>query len=63
VVGIVVVTLAALLIARRTSTWAIDARMAGLSPACVALTRALRVLRLGLLQDRDVGVGSASSRG
>ena len=36
-VGIVVVTRAALLIARRTSTWAIDARLAGLSPACVAV--------------------------
>src|ERR1700756_3152074 len=36
-VGIVVVTRAALLIARRTSTWTIDAHLGGRSPECVAV--------------------------
>src|SRR3989454_10980429 len=36
-VGIIVVTRAALLIARRTSTWTIDAHLGGLSPECVAV--------------------------
>src|SRR2546430_233388 len=36
-VGIIVVTRAALLIARRTSTWTIDAPLGGLSPECVAV--------------------------
>src|SRR6266446_3225187 len=35
-VGIAVVTRAALLIARRASTWMIDAHLGGLSPECVA---------------------------
>jgi photosystem II stability/assembly factor-like uncharacterized protein len=37
VVGIVVVTRAALLIARRAATWTVDEHLAGLSPACVAV--------------------------
>src|SRR5947208_13860514 len=36
-VGIIVVTPAALLIARRTSTWTIDAHLGALSPECVAV--------------------------
>ena len=36
-VGIVVVTRAALLIARRASTWTVDEHLAGLSPGCVAV--------------------------
>jgi len=36
-VGIVVVTRAALLIARRASTWTIDEHLGGLSPECVAV--------------------------
>ena len=36
-VRIVVVTRSALLIARRTSTWAVDEHLAGLSPGCVAV--------------------------
>jgi len=35
-VAIVVVTRAALLIARRASTWAIDEHLGGRSPECVA---------------------------
>jgi len=36
-VGIVVVTRAALLIARRASTWTIDEHLSGRSPDCVAV--------------------------
>ena len=36
-VGIVVVTRAALLIARRASTWTIDEHLRGRSPQCVAV--------------------------
>ena len=36
-VGIVVVTRAGLLIARRASTWTVDEHLAGLSPGCVAV--------------------------
>ena len=36
-VGFVVVTRTAVLIARRASTWTIDAHLAGLSPECVAV--------------------------
>ena len=36
-VGIVVVTRAALLIARRTSTWTIEKQLGGRSPECVAV--------------------------
>src|SRR5258708_25118922 len=36
-VGIVVVTRAAVLIARRASTWTVDEHLAGLSPGCVAV--------------------------
>ena len=36
-VGIVVVTRAALLITRRASTWTIDEHLDGLSPECVAV--------------------------
>src|SRR2546428_10147657 len=60
-VGIVVVTRAALLIARRTSTWTIDAHLGGLSPECVAVD--LRspaqvycgTARDGLFRSRDSG--------
>ena len=36
-VGIVVVTRAALLIARRASTWTVDEHLGGRSPECVAV--------------------------
>jgi hypothetical protein len=36
-VGIAPVTRAALLIARRASTWTVDEHLAGLSPGCVAV--------------------------
>ena len=36
-VGIVVVTRAAVLIARRASTWTVDEHLGGLSPGCVAV--------------------------
>ena len=60
-VGIIVVTRAALLIARRTSTWTIDAHLGGLSPECVAVD--LRspaqvycgTARDGLFRSRDSG--------
>src|SRR2546428_2015159 len=60
-VGIVVVTRAALLIARRTSTWTIDEHLDGLSPECVAVD--LRspaqvycgTARDGLFRSRDSG--------
>jgi hypothetical protein len=60
-VGIVVVTRAALLIARRTSTWTIEAHLGGLSPACVAvdLSSPAQVYcgtaRDGLFRSRDSG--------
>src|SRR6478672_635418 len=60
-VGIVVVTRASLLIARRTLTWTIDAHLGGLSPECVAVD--LRgptqvycgTARAGLFRSRDSG--------
>src|SRR5205807_1822631 len=60
-VGIIVVTRAALLIARRNSTWTIDAHLGGLSPECVAVE--LRspaklycgTARHGLFRSRDSG--------
>src|SRR5258708_34480033 len=60
-VGIVVVTRAALLIARRTSTWTIHAHLGGLSAECVAVD--LRspaqvycgTARDGLFRSRDSG--------
>jgi hypothetical protein len=60
-VGIVVVTRAAVLIARRASTWTIDAHLGGRSPACVAVD--LRspaqvycgTARDGLFRSRDSG--------
>src|SRR5580765_7358068 len=60
-VGIVVVTRAALLIARRASTWTIDVHLGGLSPACVAVDqrRPAQVYcgtaRDGLFRSRDGG--------
>ena len=60
-VGFVVVTRAALLIARRTCTWTIDAHLGGRSPECVAVD--LRspaqvycgTARDGLFRSRDSG--------
>ena len=57
-VGIVVVTRAALLIARRASTWTIDEHLGGLSPTCVAVdVRGPAVYcgtaRAGLFRSRD----------
>jgi hypothetical protein len=60
-VNIVVVTRAALLIARRASTWTVDEHLAGLSPGCVAVD--LRspaqvycgTARDGLFRSRDSG--------
>jgi photosystem II stability/assembly factor-like uncharacterized protein len=60
-VGIVVVTRAALLIARHASTWTIDEHLGGLSPGCVAVD--LRgpaqmycgTARAGLFRSRDSG--------
>src|SRR6266851_2269182 len=60
-VGIVVVTRAAVLIARRASTWTVDAHLGGLSPECVAVD--LRspaqvycgTARDGLFRSRDSG--------
>src|SRR5438132_14273527 len=60
-VGIVVVTRAALLIARRASTWRVDEHLAGLSPGCVAvdLSSPAQVYcgtgRGGLFRSRDSG--------
>src|SRR5258708_25355072 len=60
-VGIIVVTRAALLIARRTSTWTVDEHLAGLSPGCVAvdLSSPAQVYcgtaRAGLFRSRDSG--------
>src|SRR5947208_2632836 len=59
--GIVVVTRAALLIARRASTWTVDEHLAGLSPGCVAvdLSSPAQVYcgtaRAGLFRSRDSG--------
>jgi hypothetical protein len=58
-VGIVVVTRAALLIARRASTWTIEEHLGGRSPECVAVD--LRspaqmycgTARAGLFRSRD----------
>src|SRR5260370_37675034 len=58
-VGIVVVTRAAVLIARRASTWTVDEHLAGLSPGCVAvdLSSPAQVYcgtaRAGLFRSRD----------
>ena len=60
-VGIVVVTRAGLLIARRASTWTIDEHLGGRSPKCVAVD--LRgpaqvycgTARAGLFRSRDSG--------
>src|SRR5437016_13277359 len=60
-VGIVVVTRAAVLIARRASTWTVDEHLGGLSPGCVAVD--LRgpaqmycgTARAGLFRSRDSG--------
>src|SRR5712692_9824594 len=60
-VGIVVVTRAALLIARRASTWTVDEHLAGLSPGCVAvdLSSPAQVYcgtgRAGLFRSRNSG--------
>src|SRR5258705_3361556 len=60
-VGIVVVTRAALLIARPASTWTVDDHLAGLSPGCVAvdLNSPAHVYcgtaRAGLFRSRDSG--------
>jgi len=60
-VGIAVVTRAAVLIARRASTWTVDEHLAGLSPGCVAvdLSSPARVYcgtaRDGLFRSRDSG--------
>jgi len=60
-VGIVVVTRAALLIARRASTWTIEKHLGGQSPVCVAvdLRRPAQVYcgtaRAGLFRSRDNG--------
>ena len=60
-VGIVVVTRAAVLIARRASTWTVDEHLAGLSPGCVAvdLSSPAQVYcgtaRAGLFRSRDSG--------
>ncbi len=60
-VGIIVVTRAALFIARRTSTWTIDAHLAGRSPECVAADPRspaevyCGTARDGLFRSRDSG--------
>src|SRR5712672_49276 len=60
-VGIVVVTRAGLLIARRASTWTVGEHLAGLSPGCVAvdLSSPAQVYcgtaRAGLFRSRDSG--------
>src|SRR3984957_11581122 len=60
-VGVVVVTRATLLIARRASTWTIDEHLGGRSPECVAVDPrdATRVYcgttRAGLFRSRDSG--------
>src|SRR6202047_3362940 len=60
-VGIVIVTRAALLIARRASTWTVDEHLAGLSPGCVAVDLGspaqvyCGTARAGLFRSRDCG--------
>ena len=60
-VGIVVVTRTALLIARRASTWTVDEHLAGLSPGCVAVDLSspsqvyCGTARAGLFRSRDSG--------
>src|ERR1700756_1299395 len=60
-VGIAVVTRAALLIARRASTWTVDEHLAGLSPGCVAVDLSspaqmyCGTARAGLFRSRDSG--------
>src|ERR1700719_440655 len=60
-VGIVVVTRAAVLIARRASTWTVDEHLAGLSPGCVAVDLSspshvyCGTARDGLFRSRDSG--------
>src|ERR1700757_94922 len=60
-VSIVVVTRAALLIARRASTWRVDEHLAGLSPGCVAVDLSspaqayCGTARDGLFRSRDSG--------
>ena len=60
-VGIVVVTRAALLIARHTSTWTVDEHLAGPSPGCVAVDlhspaqMYCGTARDGLFRSRDSG--------
>jgi photosystem II stability/assembly factor-like uncharacterized protein len=60
-VGIAVVTRAALLIARRASTWKVDEHLAGLSPGCVAIDLSspaqvyCGTARAGLVRSRDSG--------
>jgi photosystem II stability/assembly factor-like uncharacterized protein len=60
-VSIVVVTRAAVLIARRASTWTLDEHLAGLSPGCVAVDLSRPALvycgtaRAGLFRSRDSG--------
>src|SRR5260370_31452761 len=60
-VGVVVVTRAALLIARRASTWTVDEHLAGLSPGCVAVDLSspaqmyCGTARGGLFRSRDSG--------
>src|SRR3989475_5927779 len=60
-VGIVVVTRAAVLIARRASTWTVDEHLAGLSPGCAAVDRSSPAQvycgpgRAGLFRSRDSG--------
>src|ERR1700739_5053451 len=60
-VGIVVVTRAALLIARRASTWTVDEHLSGSSPQCVAVDLHsptqlyCGTARAGLFRSRDSG--------
>jgi photosystem II stability/assembly factor-like uncharacterized protein len=60
-VGFVVVTRAALLIARRAATWTVDEHLVGRSPQCVAvdLSRPTQIFsgtaRAGLFRSRDSG--------
>src|ERR1700730_8381791 len=60
-VGIVVVTRAALLIARRASTWTVDEHLAGLWPGCAAVDLSspskvyCATARAGLFRSRDSG--------
>ena len=60
-VGIIVVTRAALLIARHASTWTVDERLGGRSPECVAVDlhspaqMYCGTARAGLFRSRDSG--------